>query len=79
VEKYHNIHVVYTKEAETADMYIEKTTYDIAKEHRVRVATSDGLEQLIILGHGAARLSARELRYEIDQAERQIREVIERG
>jgi translation elongation factor EF-G/predicted RNA-binding protein with PIN domain len=79
VEKYHNIHVVYTKEAETADMYIEKTTYDIAKEHRVRVATSDGLEQLIILGHGAARLSARELRFEIDQAERQIRDIIENG
>jgi predicted RNA-binding protein with PIN domain len=79
VEKYHNIHVVYTKEAETADMYIEKTTYDIAKEHRVRVATSDGLEQLIILGHGAARLSARELRFEIDQAQRQIRDIIEKG
>lgn len=53
VEKYHNIHVVYTKEAETADMYIEKATYEIAREHRVRVATSDGLEQVIILGHGA--------------------------
>ena len=76
VEKYHNIHVVYTKEAETADMYIEKTTYEIAREHRVRVATSDGLEQLIILGHGAQRISARELKYEVDEAERQIRNVI---
>ena len=76
VEKYHNIHVVYTKEAETADMYIEKTTYEIAREHRVRVATSDGLEQLIILGHGAVRMSARELRFEIDQVNEQIRSVI---
>ena len=76
VEKYHNIHVVYTKEAETADMYIEKTTYEIAREHRVRVATSDGLEQLIILGHGAQRISARELKYEVDEVERQIRDVI---
>ena len=76
VEKYHNIHVVYTREAETADMYIEKTTYEIAREHRVRVATSDGLEQLIILGHGAQRISARELKYEVDEVERQIRDVI---
>ena len=76
VEKYHNIHVVYTKEAETADMYIEKTTYEIAREHRVRVATSDGLEQIIILGHGAQRISARELKYEVDEVERQIRDVI---
>lgn len=72
VEKYHNIHVVYTKEAETADMYIEKATYEIAREHRVRVATSDGLEQVIILGHGAQRMSARELRFEIDQVQAQF-------
>ena len=77
VEKYHNIHVVYTKEAETADMYIEKTTYEIAREHRVRVATSDGLEQVIILGHGAQRMSARELRFEIDQVQAQIRRILE--
>ena len=76
VEKYNNIHVVYTKEAETADMYIEKTTYEIAREHRVRVATSDGLEQLIILGHGAVRMSARELEWELNEAERQIRGLI---
>ena len=79
VEKYHNIHVVYTKEAETADMYIEKTTYEIAREHRVRVATSDGLEQMIILGHGAVRMSARELKFEIDQTNEQIRGIIEKG
>ena len=76
VERYHNIHVVYTKEAETADMYIEKTTYEIAREHRVRVATSDGLEQMIILGHGAVRMSARELKFEIDQVNEQIRSII---
>ena len=58
VFKYHNIYVVYTKEAETADTYIERATYEIGKHHRVRVATSDGAEQLIILGHGALRLSA---------------------
>ena len=71
-EKYRNIHVIYTKEAETADMYIEKATYQIARQNRVRVATSDGLEQLIILGHGAVRVSARELEHEIREARRQI-------
>jgi len=73
VEKYHNIHVVYTKEAETADTYIERATYDLAKEHRVRVATSDALEQVIILGHGARRLSAREFRFELDEALSEMR------
>jgi len=53
---YHNIHVVYTKEAETADAYIEKTTYQLAKDYQVKVATSDYAEQLIILGHGALRI-----------------------
>ena len=76
MERYHNIHVVYTKEAETADMYIEKTTYALSREHRVRVATSDGLEQMIILGHGAVRMSARELKFEIDQVNEQIRSII---
>ena len=52
VEKYHNIHVVYTKEAETADAYIERATYEIGRHHRVRVATSDGPEQLIIWATG---------------------------
>lgn len=59
IERHHGISVVYTKEAETADMYIEKVTHTLAKEHRVRVATSDGLEQIIILGHGAIRVPAR--------------------
>ncbi|MCI8363339.1 MAG: GTP-binding protein [Eubacterium sp.] len=58
VEQFHNISIVYTREAETADMYIEKTTKRIAGKHRVRVATSDGMEQIIILGHGATRMSA---------------------
>ena len=72
VEKYHGIHVVYTKEAETADAYIERATYEIGKHHRVRVATSDGPEQLIILGHGALRLSASAFRQEVEEAEGQI-------
>ena len=72
---YHNIHVVYTKEAETADQYIEKTTHEIGKKHRVTVATSDGLEQLIIMGQGAARLSARELKEEIMSTSQELREL----
>ncbi|MDF2589260.1 MAG: hypothetical protein K0S41_3101 [Anaerocolumna sp.] len=69
---YHNIHVVYTKEAETADSYIEKITHEIAKKHRVTVATSDALEQLIILGQGASRLSANDLKEEIKQVAAEI-------
>ncbi len=71
--EYHNIHVVYTKEAETADQYIEKVTHEIAREHRVTVATSDALEQLIILGKGAMRLSAADLREEILRTDDEIR------
>ena len=78
VEKVNNIYVVYTKEAETADAYIEKATYDLQKEHRVRVATSDGLEQLIILGHGALRLSARAFKAEVEQAQGEISDLIRR-
>lgn len=70
---YHNIHVVYTKEAETADMYIEKVAHDIARKHKVTVATSDGLEQVIIMGQGAARLSANDLKEEINRVNNQIR------
>ena len=73
VDSYHNIHVVYTKEAETADQYIEKVTQRIAKEHRVTVATSDALEQLIILGQGAIRLSANDLKEEIRLAGEKMR------
>ncbi len=80
VEKVGDIFVVYTKEAETADMYIEKATYALAKErreHRVRVATSDGLEQMIILGHGAVRMPAAELEFEVKQVEADIRRIIQ--
>ena len=78
MEQYGDLWVVYTKEAETADMYIEKTTYDLSrKDHRVRVATSDGLEQLIILGHGAVRVSAMEFLRELERVESEIRAVIE--
>ena len=76
VEKYHNIHVVYTKEAETADNYIEKVTLELGRQYRVRVATSDGAEQLIILGHGALRVSARAFREEIELANRRIADLI---
>ena len=79
VVKYHNIYVVYTKEAETADAYIEKTTYELGKKHRVRVATSDGAEQLIILGHGALRLSAGAFKAEVEQVEGQISAVLARN
>lgn len=72
VEKHNNITVVYTKEAETADAYIEKATYRLGKENRVRVATSDGLVQVIILGHGALRVSAAALHEEMETALGQI-------
>ncbi len=77
VSRYHNIHVVYTKEAETADSYIEKTTYSIARHHKVQVATSDNLEQVIILGHGALRISAAELRAQVGQVKQQIDQILE--
>ena len=77
MEQYHNIHVVYTREAETADMYIERVTHEIGRERRVRVATSDGMEQIIILGHGALRVSARQFREEVDEVEREIRQYIQ--
>jgi predicted RNA-binding protein with PIN domain len=70
---YHNIHVVYTKEAETADEYIEKVTHEMARHHHVTVATSDALEQLIILGQGAVRFSANDLKEEITRVRDQIR------
>ena len=76
VEQLGDLYVVYTKEAETADMYIERTTYQLSRDNRVRVATSDGLEQMIILGHGAQRMSAAELKYETDQVMAQIRDTI---
>lgn len=74
VLKYHNIHVVYTKEAETADQYIEKTVHRIGRDHPVTVATSDRLEQVIIMGQGAHRLSAKGLWEEIRQAKNNLRQ-----
>ena len=73
VQKYHNIYVVYTKEAETADQYIEKTVHEISRNYPVTVATSDALEQMIILGGGASRLSAAGLKEEIEAASREMR------
>ena len=72
--QYHNIHVLYTKEAETADQYIERTVHKIGRKHNVTVATSDGLEQIIIMGQGAARISARGFKDEIASAKQQMRE-----
>ncbi|WP_297987122.1 translation factor GTPase family protein [uncultured Oscillibacter sp.] len=74
VYEYHNIYVVYTKEAETADHYIERVVTSLPKHYRVRVATGDGLEQLIIYGQGAIRMTARELQREVQQMERELRE-----
>ena len=76
VEKINNISIVYTKEAETADMYIEKVTHTLAKDHRVRVVTSDRVEQLIILGNGALRISSRAFFQEVKEAEEEIRRII---
>ena len=73
MQKYHNIHVVYTKEAETADQYIEKTVHEIGRKYDVTVATSDGLEQMIIWGEGAMRMSARGLYEEIQAVNQEIR------
>lgn len=73
--KYHNIHVVFTREAETADQYIEKTVHEIGKKYRVTVATSDGLEQVIIMGQGAGRMSAQDLKAAIEAANIEIREI----
>ena len=76
VERMGDLSIVYTKEAETADSYIEKVTHELAKQHRVRVATSDGLEQVIILGAGALRVSARSFHEEVLQVEKMIREYL---
>ena len=77
IEQYHNIHVVYTKEAETADMFIERVTHEIGRNRRVRVTTSDGMEQIIILGHGALRVSARMFHEEVQNVEKQIRALVQ--
>jgi len=76
VENAGGISVVYTKEAETADTYIEKTSHELAKDHRVRVVTSDGMEQIIILGSGALRVSSEAFYDEIRTAQEEIRKII---
>ncbi|MCH5324434.1 MAG: TetM/TetW/TetO/TetS family tetracycline resistance ribosomal protection protein [Eubacterium sp.] len=78
IERAGNISIVYTKEKETADSYIEKVSHQLARDHRVRVATSDGAEQVIILGSGALRVSAAELLAEVEDAEKAVREYIEK-
>ena len=78
LERKNGISIVYTKEAQTADAYIERATYDLGREHRVRVATSDNMEQVIILGHGALRISARLFEQEVNETCRQIDELIAR-
>ncbi len=74
INQYHNINVVFTKEAETADQYIERFAHNMGKKYDVTVATSDGLEQIIIMGQGCRLLSARELRIEVERLKEQIRE-----
>ncbi len=76
IEDIHSIKIVYTKEAETADSYIEKTTRQLVKNYRVKVATSDGLEQMIIFGQGAVRVTPKELFEEIEEADKDIKEFI---
>lgn len=77
VERHHNLYVVYTKEAETADMYIERATHELAKDHRTRVVSSDGAEQIIVLGNGALRVSARAFAEEVAAVEKEIREFLQ--
>jgi len=76
IEKINGIHVVYTKEAETADAYIEKTTHELSKNNRVEVASSDNLEQIIILGTGAIRISADAFLKELNNTEKEIEDMI---
>lgn len=78
VSKYHNIYEVYTKEAETADSYIEKTVHEIGRKHNVTVATSDALEQVIVFGEGAVRMSARELYAEVKASKADISDICRR-
>lgn len=78
IQKYHNIHVVYTKEAETADQYIEKVVHQIGKKYHVTVVTSDGVEQVVTLGQGGKLISSREFLEEVEIVRREIRAEAER-
>ena len=77
IQKYHNIHVVYTKQAETADMYIEKVVHEIGRKYNVRVATSDRVEQVVTLGQGGTLVSAREFLEEVEIVRQQIQEEVD--
>ncbi len=77
-ERINNIDVVYTKESETADSYIEKISHELVRDYRVRVATSDNLEQMIILGNGAYRISSQEFLEEMKNTEHEIAEYAEK-
>jgi predicted RNA-binding protein with PIN domain len=79
MDRYHNISVVYTKQAETADMFIEKLSFAARGQHRVRVATSDGVEQIIILGHGSQRISATAFHMEVEQVLNAIEQTIRKN
>ena len=79
VERYHNLYVVYTKEAETADMYIEKATHEIVKKSKTRVVTSDTTEQMIIFGAGAERVSSQTFQAEVRAVESEIRTYLSAG
>lgn len=76
VEKYHNIDVVYTKEKETADSYIEKVTHQLSKQYNVRVATSDNMESVIIYGNGAYRITAENFLHEVETVEKEMLEFL---
>ena len=76
-EHYGDVTVVYTKHAETADNFIERAAHKLSPNNRVRVATSDGTEQIIILGQGAFRVSAREFKFEVDEVMENIRKILE--
>ena len=78
IQKYHNIHVVYTKEAETADQYIEKVVHQIGKKYHVTVVTSDGVEQVVTLGQGGKLISSREFLEEVEIVRKEIRAEAER-
>lgn len=77
IQKYHNIYEVYTKEAETADQYIEKVVHEIGRKYHVTVVTSDGIEQIVTLGQGGTLISAREFYQEVEIVRSQIREEIQ--
>ena len=78
VEERSGIYIVYTKEAQTADSFIERTTHELSKNHTVTVATSDGLEQVIIMGKGALRMTAKELLAQLDMTRTEITRYIQK-